>query len=424
MAERGASAAGQPCRWNSRCASIFAKEPLDSPDRFALFLPCFLVFWSTSFGHYLVPVFPILILLAVHGLRFAVLEGNHRFLVPIPTLRIVLPLLAILPLLVSSFEEFTRYRQPTARALAREWIEDSVPPGSIFASEPGGPPIREPHLVVVLPIHTTDPAQSTPAYNPTWYEPIDMILLVEGVERRYRAETDSFPDQIHFYGHIDKQWERVARFGKAGEGIRIYRNPDSNRKGIRSYPDTLYARLAQMDRVLAGRFLVRLGTAFRETGRFELAGDVYNRLVRTVPDNQDYALAYADVLLLLEDRPLAIRLLESRQASGDEHLHASLHFLKGEYERAAAAWTRYAESHPGNIQVRVNLARIFLTMDKPKEALSWYLGAIEAGVNDIEPYLGACTLLARLGKTEQAALIARKGLKKWPESAELRKWGG
>ena len=370
------------------------------------------------------PVFPILILLAVHGLRFAILEGNHRFSIPIPTLRIVLPVLAILPLLASSFEEFTRYRQPAARALAREWIEDSVPPGSILASEPGGPSIREPHLVVVLPIHTTDPAQSTPAYDPRWYEPIDLILLVEGVERRYRAEADRFPDQINFYGHIEEHWERVARFGKAGEGIRIYRNPDANRKGIRSYPDTLYARLGPMDRVLAGRFLDRLGTAFRETGRFELAGDVYNRLVRIVPDNQDYTLAYADVLLLLEDRPLAIRLLESRQASGDEHLQASLHFLKGEYERAAAAWTRYAESRPGNIQVRVNLARIFLTMDKPKEALSWYLGAIEAGVNDIEPYLGACTLLARLGKREQAALIARKGLKKWPESAELRKWGG
>jgi len=296
-----------------------------------------------------------------------------------------------------------------------------VPAGTLFASEPGGPPITPPRIEVIIPMHTTNPEQSSPAYNPKWYEPMDMILLMEGIEARYRSEEGRFPDQAHFYDYIANNWELAARFGKPGEGIRIYGNPNENRKEIRSYPDTLYARLGKMSRVLTGRFLDRLGTGYRDAGRLAFAGDVYNRLVNNLPDNQDYTLAYADVLISLERRDLAIRLLESRRASGDDHLKASLHFLKAEYDSATATWTRFAQAYPGKVNVRVNLARIFLIMGKTREALEWYLETIKTGTTEIEPYLKACTILAESGKHEQASRIARAGLERWPQNTELGK---
>jgi 4-amino-4-deoxy-L-arabinose transferase-like glycosyltransferase len=386
---------------------------------FAISYTAFLLTWSTSFGHYLLPVFPILALVAIQGIRICVLACRRR---GFRHSGLILPLLAVVPLTLSSYAEYANYRQPAARTLAREWIEVNVPAGTLFASEPGGPNIRAPRYEVILPMHTTNPEQSSPAYNPKWYEPVDMILVVEGVESRYKSETERFPDQNHFYDQIDRTWNEIARFGKQGHGIRIYQNPDASHKEIVSYPDTLYARLGKMSRVLAGRFLDRLGTAYQDIDRLPFAGDVYNRLVTNLPDNQDYTLAYADVLLSLDRRDVAIRLLESRRSSGDDHLKASLHFLKAEYDSATASWGRFANLYPGNAKVRASLARIYLMMGKTADALLWYLETIKVGTDEIEPYLKACALLSNAGDLQQASDIARAGLKRWPANSQFRQY--
>ncbi|MEE2753711.1 MAG: glycosyltransferase family 39 protein, partial [Candidatus Latescibacterota bacterium] len=184
---------------------------------FAISFVCFLLLWSTSFGHYLLPVLPILALAAIQGIRVGVLVCRRRGL---RYGNLILPLLAVSPLVISSYGEYLNYRQPAARTLARKGIETNAPPGTLFASEPGGPEISPPWYEVILPMHSTNPEQSSPAYNPKWYEPIDMILVTEGVEGRYKSEAQRFPDQNHFYDHIDRTWNQVTRFGRQGDGIR------------------------------------------------------------------------------------------------------------------------------------------------------------------------------------------------------------
>ena len=248
------------------------------------------------------------------------------------------------------------------------------------------------------------------------------VVVVEGVESRYRSQPEAFPDQLNMYDHLEAEWALWKRFGQEGKGIRVYRNTDPNRATYKSYPDSLYARLGKMSRTLAGRFLDRLGGAYRDGGRLLFSGDVYNRLIQNVPDEQDYTLAYADVLLSLKRRDLAIRLLESRRDSGDDHLVASLHFLKADYDSATAAWMRFADAHPGNVRVRVSLARILVTMGRESEALDWYVAATVADVDEVEPWLQACRLSAKLGRTDLTKRIASQALKKWPDNAEFGQW--
>jgi 4-amino-4-deoxy-L-arabinose transferase-like glycosyltransferase len=387
---------------------------------FTLFYPCFLIAWATSFGHYLLPIFPILVLLAIQGLRILIVGARRHFTHRI--LKVALPLLSIAPLIVSTQADFTHIREPSPRNLAKEWFATSAPENIIIAAEPGGPTLPATMHEVLIPMHTTDPGQSTPVYAAKWYEPIDMLLVVESVESRYLSQPSLFPDQVHFYDQIEADWELAQRFGRAGLGIRVYRNPVADRGAIKTYPDSLYRRLSGMSRVLSGRFLDRLGSAYRDAGRHLFAVDVYNKLTTNHPDEQDYTLAFADVLLSIRQKEAAIRLLESRRKTGDDHLKASLHYLRAEYDSAAAAWARYAESLPGNAKVRLNLARLLLAMGKHEEALGRYLEAIEVGVNDVGVYLQACALLRKLGEPTLAGKIALAGLAKWPKHKQLRTW--
>lgn len=385
---------------------------------FAVVYPSFLLLWSTSFGHYLFPVLPILVILAVQGLRVQLAAIRRG-----PVLRFArlgLPLLAIFPLVLSTTEAFLHLQAPTARALARAWFSSSVEAGTILATEPGGPEIDDGIHAILLPMHTTHPQQANPVYHPDWYAPVDLFVVVESVESRYRAQAERFPDQMALYDHLEASWELATRVGRDGHGIRIYRNLREGRDRFASYPDTLYTRLEEMSEVLAGRFLDRLGSAYRDAGRLGLAASVYGRLVGLLPQQQDYALTFADILLSLDRPDLAIELLESRRDIGDDHLVASLHFLKAEHDSAAAAWMRYAETYPGNLQVRINLARILSMMGKSNEALAWYLEAIDGGVNDPGVYATTSALLRQLGEPDRARAIAAKGLDRWPDNPQLR----
>jgi len=387
---------------------------------FTLLYPGFLLVWSTSFGHYLFPVFPVLALLAIQGIRLTSAAMRDR--ISYRALRTGLPILALLPLSIPLVSEFQNFRTPAPRTLARQWIADTIPAGSLIAKEAWGPQIGENQHEVLIPMHSTDPTQSSPVYSPGWYAPFDAFVVVEGVESRYRSQPEAFPDQLNMYDHLEAEWALWKRFGQEGKGIRVYRNTDPNRATYKSYPDSLYARLGKMSRTLAGRFLDRLGGAYRDGGRLLFSGDVYNRLIQNVPDEQDYTLAYADVLLSLKRRDLAIRLLESRRDSGDDHLVASLHFLKADYDSATAAWMRFADAHPGNVRVRVSLARILVTMGRESEALDWYVAATVADVDEVEPWLQACRLSAKLGRTDLTKRIASQALKKWPDNAEFGQW--
>lgn len=386
---------------------------------FGLLYPCFLLAWSTSFAHYLFPIFPVLAVASALGLSSAADALSSRL--PRQAVSLAFPLLAILPLAHGVWDEYDRFRTPAPRTLARAWLIENVADGAIVANEQWGPELPASVHEVLLPMHTTDPDQATPVYHPGWYDPFDMFIVVEGVERRYRSDPERFPDQVGLYDHLAARWEERTRFGRPGEGIRVYANPREDRDGIRAYPDSLYNRLPGMSRVLAGRFMDRLGTAYRDAGRLTFAHDVYSRLAAFLPDEQDYTLAYADILLSLNRRDLAIRFLETRRESGDDHLRASLHFLKGETDSAAAAWSRFAEAHPGNIRVRTNLARVFLSMGHSEEALAWYLDAIDLGVDDPEAYQNAAVLLRRTGKPNRSVAIAAEGLERWPDHEGLRR---
>ena len=379
----------------------------------------FLLVWSTSFGHYLFPIFPILVLVACQGIRVGLVALRQR--IRVPRARLILLVAALAPLVVAVRAELVRFHAPAPKTLAREWFEDQKIDQVLVAAEHGGPTLPSSIPQVLIPLHTTDPAQSSPTYSPAWYASFDYFILVEGVESRYRNESDRFPDQVHLYEHLERDWEMVAHVGPQNKGIRIYRNDAAGRHAIQSYPDTLYSRLGGMSRVLAGRFLDRLGQALRDANRLPFAGAVYNRLVSNLPDEQDYTLSYAHVLTSMGHTPLAIRLLESRREKGDDHLRASLHFLKAEYDSAAAAWATYADAHPGNTRVRVNLARVFLSLGRNQKALTWFLEAVRAEVDNPEVYVNASLLLVRERKDrKQAAEIAKAGVSRWPNHAKLR----
>lgn len=386
---------------------------------FVLLFCCLLVLAPTGFGHYLIPVLPAAVLVAISGMRFVVL--SLRLPIRLSGRRLA-PLLAIVPLLWWSGWRVATIVEIRPRTLAKQWIEENVAPGTIIAIEGGGPRIVEPWLALIVPMHSTNPAQSTPVYSPHWYDPIDYFLVVEGVENRYRAAPERFPDQVALYEYLASSWELVSEHrGVRRPGIRIYKNP-AETENFPAYPDSIYVRLGGMDVKLAERFLDRLATAFSASGNLALAGDVYNRIVRYFPDKRDYALSYADILIRLGKNELALRLLKSRRKDADDYFLASLHYLKGDLDSAAVVWAHLAGQRPRNIPIRLNLARIYLSLEDWDRALRWYLEAIDRKVDEIEPYLQTCELLAATGDTQRILAVASMGLVKWPGNDDLRRW--
>jgi len=197
--------------------------------------------WKELADRYLLPIVPLLVLLAVRCcLEIVKLRPRARRIVA-PLVVLVLVAAFVLPL--SASLAFDRSLTGSdVRVRAKHWIEANIPAGSAIAVENYGPPLvrqRNLHHYVDAGLHPpayrierlTLPAPATPDRSRNLARlrraGIDYVLLSSGIGDRVRAAPDVYPSAVAFYRDLDARAELVKVFrpgpGERGPVLRVYR---------------------------------------------------------------------------------------------------------------------------------------------------------------------------------------------------------
>lgn len=191
--------------------------------------------WSMHADRYLLPVLPVILILAGACLEAAVSWVGTR-LSPrlLPALAAAgTVMLAIQPAAALS-REWTR-PSPDTRGQAKAWVTAELPPGSLIVTELTGPSFLSPasiwtvdrdlreHLMrlgiekkmyaeLLIPMFQVHPEQSAAFYDLALYRDADVIITSSTVRSRYEKEPHRFPRQMAFYESLDARFRKAATF--------------------------------------------------------------------------------------------------------------------------------------------------------------------------------------------------------------------
>ena len=198
--------------------------------------------WKELADRYLLPIVPLLILLAVRLCVEAVTRVQPR------TRRVALPVVAVVlaaafvPPLVSSIAFDRELSGTDTREVAREWIQRHVPAGSLIAVENYGPPlVREEQVahyraagldpVAYRLLRLKLPAPGTPDRSRDLARlrrrGVQYVLVSSRVYDRVRAAPEVYPTIVAFYDKLAREAELVKEFrpgpDERGPVLRLYR---------------------------------------------------------------------------------------------------------------------------------------------------------------------------------------------------------
>jgi len=197
--------------------------------------------WKELADRYLLPIVPLLILLAVRSsLEVVVLRPSARRLVA-PVVGVVL-LVGLLAPLSDSVRWNHDLSGADVRTRAKTWVEGNVPPGSTIAAENYGPPL----VRVADHGYYLAAARITPAYHLVklklpgpgvpdkrrdlrWLRTrgVDYVIVSSSVYDRVFAAAGRYPELVAFYRRLARQGELLTtlkpRPGERGPVLKVYR---------------------------------------------------------------------------------------------------------------------------------------------------------------------------------------------------------
>jgi len=197
--------------------------------------------WTALADRYLLPIIPLLIVLAM---RFAVdLVGlrprARRVVMP---LAVAVLLVAFVVPLAASVEFDRELGGPDMRVAAKEWIEANVPPGASIAVETHGPPLVRAEAAADYRAAGIDavayrvtrlelPAPATPDGSRDLAalraQGVEYVVVSGAVFERVLAAAEVYPVAAEFYRRLDADTELVKEFrpgpGERGPVLKVYR---------------------------------------------------------------------------------------------------------------------------------------------------------------------------------------------------------
>jgi hypothetical protein len=197
--------------------------------------------WKELADRYLLPIVPLLILLAVRlCVDLALLRPRaRRFAVPAA---VVVLAVAFVPPLTASVAFDRDLGGDDTREVAREWIQQNLPAGSLIAEENYGPPlVREdqlPHYRArgldplayrVLRLKLPVPGTPEPTHDLARLRDagIEYVVTSSRVRDRVMAAAADYPDLVRFYRQLEAEGQLVKEFrpgpGERGPVLRLYR---------------------------------------------------------------------------------------------------------------------------------------------------------------------------------------------------------
>jgi len=211
--------------------------------------------WAMKADRYLVPVVPVLMVLAGCGIAMLGDLGRRRnwsrrtamIAGSLATLLLGIPSALNYPDLL------VRNRLDT-RTVALNWIEANIAAGSFILSEYFGPELLRPttllpleqeiqdllltgqsrrpvYAVQVLPLFQTRAERSAIYYDLQRYPDADYLLISGSVRSRYGDNAGRFGPQLAFYATVENLWEPIREFepgSGVGPRLSLFRNPRWN----------------------------------------------------------------------------------------------------------------------------------------------------------------------------------------------------
>jgi len=197
--------------------------------------------WKELADRYLLPILPLLLLLAVRMcLELADLRPAARR-VAAPAVGLVLAAALVAPL-AGSIAFDRELSGADVRVRAKAWVERHVPAGSIIATENYGPPLvrmrdekyyraagLEKPAYRILRLRLPAPGAPNRSHSRDWLreKDADYVIVSSKVYDRVLAAADSYPELAAFYRSLDDDAELVEVFapgpGERGPVLKLYR---------------------------------------------------------------------------------------------------------------------------------------------------------------------------------------------------------
>ena len=198
--------------------------------------------WKELADRYLLPIVPLLLLLAARLCVEAVVLVRprvRRFAMPV--VAVVLTVALVPPL--SASVAFVRDLSGTdTREVAREWIQQHVPAGSLIALENYGPPLVQENAlghyraagldpVAYRVVRLKLPAPGTPDRSRDLVrlrrQGVQYVVVSSRIDDRVLAAPEVYPTAVAFYERLAAEAELVKEFrpgpGERGPVLKLYR---------------------------------------------------------------------------------------------------------------------------------------------------------------------------------------------------------
>jgi hypothetical protein len=205
--------------------------------------------WSELADRYLLPIIPLLLLLAVRVCFEVVHLRPAARRVVAPAVGLLLAAALVAPL--TGAIAFDRALSGVdVRVRAKAWVESSVPAGSIIATENYGPPLvrvrdekylRGAGLTTpayrILRLRLPAPGVPNRSHSLAWLREknADYVIVSSKVYERVLAAADAYPELAAFYRSLDAEAELVETFapgaGERGPVLKVYRLTASSPPG-------------------------------------------------------------------------------------------------------------------------------------------------------------------------------------------------
>jgi 4-amino-4-deoxy-L-arabinose transferase-like glycosyltransferase len=198
--------------------------------------------WKELADRYLLPVVPLLILLAVRLCCDVAFARPAWRRVTVPLVAALLGVALVAPLSASlAFDRGLSGRD--TRAVATAWIGENLPPGSTIATETSGPQLPRlrdakywteagkaaPPAFRVIRLRLPAPGLPNKTHDLAWVRAhgADYVVVSSLVSDRVLAAADHYPTVVRFYRDLDEQATLVKTFSpgpsERGPTIKVYK---------------------------------------------------------------------------------------------------------------------------------------------------------------------------------------------------------
>jgi len=167
----------------------------------------------------------------------------------------------------------------------------------------------------------------------------------------------------------------------------------------------------------------QLAKAYLSAGKFEQAGQEYQKLMRLDPSRAEFQLELARSYLYANKPDEALsevaRFVEAHQASPDIlEIQGYAYIAKGNTAAGENCFTRALSMDPERATAKLGLATVYIREGKHADAETLYNDIIKSDANNLKAYYGLAALLTSTKQSERALLAYKKILEIAPDQSE------